>query len=296
MSNMTLEEALEFGQGVERPFRCPIHEDTMASASVNVVKGVWFCHACFSKGVVDPSSKRTPTVAEIRAILEPERAGRIYPTAWLELFSIEQRPDAYWHTRFPAWVCWLLGLGEDPFSGEATFPVYTPSGQLAGVGRRAVAEKRYRYPANWSASTQMGGARGRITPVDVLCIVEGMADAVAVRETGCMALCQWGSQLHRPQIEFISRHNPKLILLGQDMDEAGERGVSLAFRQLHRVAPMKRVRWSRNDPAESPLGLRRAALAKAVGASNYGVDVIPQWERAVTSAKDFHARAMEESA
>ena len=34
----------------ERPFKCPIHEDSRASASVNRSKGLWNCHGCGSGG------------------------------------------------------------------------------------------------------------------------------------------------------------------------------------------------------------------------------------------------------
>lgn len=295
-SGMTLQEALAFGQGEERPFRCSVHDDRMASASVNVVKGVWFCHACHAKGTVD--DKRAPSDAELEAMLRPEKPARVYPAAWLELFNLD--PDdneAYWRTRFPDWVCWLLDLGQDPFTGEATFPVYTPNGRLAGVGRRHEEEGRkfYKYPRGWSASTQMGGTGGIVQPMPVLVIVEGMADAAACLEVGVPALTQWGSMLHAPQVEMVARHNPSLILLGQDMDEAGERGVSHAFKTLKAVAPMKRVRWSADDPAATPAGKRRAALARAVSSAGYGVDVIPQWEAAVLAGRAAHTKAVEEA-
>jgi DNA primase len=34
----------------ERAFKCPVHGDKVASASVNRGKGVWFCHACGARG------------------------------------------------------------------------------------------------------------------------------------------------------------------------------------------------------------------------------------------------------
>jgi len=34
----------------ERSFRCPSHDDSRPSASVNRTEGVWFCHACGSGG------------------------------------------------------------------------------------------------------------------------------------------------------------------------------------------------------------------------------------------------------
>ena len=293
----TLEEAMTSGQGIERPFRCEVHDDSQASASVNVLKGVWFCHACHASGKV--GDKKAPKPEELLAMLEPEKAARVYPEAWLELFTIAPDDDeAYWRQRFTPWVIWSMGLGQDPFSGSATFPVYTPGGKLAGVGKRFVDEegnKRYMYPRGWSAAMQVGGTRGRTTATPVVCITEGYADATSVWEVGCAAVAQWGSQLHKPQIEMIARMAPKLILLGQDMDEAGERGVSMAFKQLHRIAPLKRVYWPRKDPAASSAGHRLEALEKAVSAADYGVEVLPQWNRVTAGFRSAYGKAMEEA-
>ena len=74
MTGMTLEDAIAVGQGVERPCRCPVHDDSQASASVNVIKGVWYCHACFASGTVD--GKKTPSVDSLKAMMEPEKIAR----------------------------------------------------------------------------------------------------------------------------------------------------------------------------------------------------------------------------
>lgn len=34
----------------ERSIRCPVHDDSHASASANGAKGVWHCHACGGSG------------------------------------------------------------------------------------------------------------------------------------------------------------------------------------------------------------------------------------------------------
>jgi hypothetical protein len=147
----TLEEVLVSGQGIERPFRCSQHDDRMASASVNVVKQVWYCHACGAKGKVD--DKRAPSVEALLALMSPEKAARHYPDAYLELF--DWPGPKYWDHRLAPWVTHQLGMGQDPLSGDATFPVYTPAGVLAGVGRRHVTQDkqtRYLYPKDWSAA------------------------------------------------------------------------------------------------------------------------------------------------
>lgn len=295
MQGMTLEEALTSGRGTERPFRCHVHEDTMASASVNVLKGVWFCHACHASGGVD--KKRVPKVEELQAMLEPEVACRVYPDAWLELFT--QPGPKYWDDRFEPWVTHMLGMGEDPFTGDATFPVHTPAGQLAGVGRRHITEdkkSRYLYPRRWSASVTLGGTSGHFPSLPVVCAVEGMADAASVWETGCPAVCVYGSGFHQPQVELMVRYKPKLILLGFDMDEAGERAVSNAFSQLHRIAPLKRVYWPKKDPADTPRRSRREALLKAVGAAQYGVNVIPHWDQLIADKRREYEQHLEDVA
>lgn len=38
------------GRGSEAPIRCPAHDDAHASASANLAKGVWYCHACGAGG------------------------------------------------------------------------------------------------------------------------------------------------------------------------------------------------------------------------------------------------------
>ena len=47
---LTLAEVLMYGNGVERPFLCPVHGDRRPSASVNVIKRKWFCYTCGAHG------------------------------------------------------------------------------------------------------------------------------------------------------------------------------------------------------------------------------------------------------
>lgn len=299
----TLEEALTNGRGTERPFRCPSHDDTTASASVNVLKMVWFCHACHAKGAVD--SKRVPRVEELLAMLEPERVARRYPQAFLETF-LDWQEEIYWDGRFPRWVTWNLGMGQDPFTGEPTFPVHTAAGVLAGVGRRKMAvpapgEKkgpRYWYPASWSASVSLFGRGARVEPYPVVCLVEGAADAAAVTQTGCPALATYGAGLHLPQVQLLAQHHPRLILLGFDMDKAGEKAVTRAFSQVGRMAELKRVRWYKGDPADTPINERRRNLAKAVGASDYGssTTTLHHWAERVEAMTERYAHHLQEIA
>lgn len=264
----TLGDALASGQGIERPFQCPEHNDRNASASVNVLKMVWYCYGCHAKGVVD--SARVPTPDELASMLAPETAAREYPQSWLTLFG----QGGYWLDRFPDWLCWYIGFGEDPWTGEGTYPVHTPAGRVAGVGRRNLADTgpKYLYPKHWSASRSLFGTRGAYQPENVLLITEGAADAAAGWEVGCASLAAYGSSVHAPQVELITRMNPRLILLGQDNDEAGHRGAELTTAWLSDHAELVRVEWDADagDPAAMEPGHRLDCLLEAVGRSGYG--------------------------
>jgi hypothetical protein len=264
-----LAEALATGEGVERPFQCHVHEDSSASASVNVLKGVWYCFACGAKGTTD-GKKKAPSVDMLMSMLEPERTPRIYPNAWMELFANNL---GVWPDRFEPWSRWTYQLGADPLTGDSVFPVFTPKGQLAGVGRRnpdPESKPRYRYPYNWSASRVLGWA-DHPTGARITVLGEGYADAVAVAETGLSAAACYGSGLHLPQVEQLKRRHPELVVLGFDADDAGRKGQVNAYKMLYDFDCIA-VDWSRfgaKDPAELPLAERVRALRQAVTAAGY---------------------------
>lgn len=280
MTTWTLAEALRSGRGNERPFRCHVHEDTNASASVNVLKGLWYCYACHARGKVD--SKTVPSIAEIEAMLEPERGVRVYPESWLALFRPIDYAQSYWGQRFPEWLCWYADLGMDPFTGNATYPVRTPNGFLAGVcQRQEEGEPKYKYPPRWAASRTLHGMEH--SPAgECITLVEGAADAMALWEVGIPALATYGAGLHFPQVEMVHRYNPRVVLTGFDMDPAGFRATELTLDLLGGDFDMESIHWPRKDPGDCTPEERVEAVSKAVGSEVY----LPQYARWVTRKVD----------
>ena len=118
-------------------------------------------------------------------------------------------------------MIWFAGLGQDPFTSDATFPVHTPQARLAGVGRRKLDPgdgPRYLYPKVWSASQSLFGVKAWSGRHRVVVLVEGAADAVACWEVGVPALACYGAGLHLPQVELLARYAPDLVLAGFDND------------------------------------------------------------------------------
>lgn len=294
---VTLEDALASGQGIERPFSCPDpkHEDKNASASVNVLKGVWVCYACHAKG--SAGSAKAPSVDSLMQMLEPEKVARVYPEDYLRVFDIEGQ-RAYWHDRFPDYLVWAAGLGEDPITGHATFPVRTPRGTLAGVGRRVRDEdvaqakedgtnaSRYKYPAKWAAS----GSLPCLVRPNVVVLVEGYADACSLWEIGVPAAPVFGSALHFPQVELLLRMRPDHVVLGMDDDEAGHRGRAISLSALSRTAlDVSTMTWHyAKDPAACTPEQRRRRLVSVVGEQ-----YLPKWEEAASDMKAAYQRHQE---
>lgn len=282
----TLAEAIAEGQGVERPFRCHMHDDGQASASVNVLKGLWYCYACHASGTVD--EKAVPTTDQLFSMLEPDKSARRYPESYLDLFD----NDDYWGQRFPDWLCWYARLGTDPFTGDATFPVRTPSGYLAGVGRRREQEEpRYKYPWGWSASTVLGGL-DQLPAFPYLVLTEGYADAVSLWEVGVPAACTFGAGLHLPQLEMVYRRDLRCVLTGYDMDKAGATATVRSVAALRPVIDqVARIEWPAKDPAECAPADRLAAVL-SVTPSDYAAQRL-EWLAAMRSQ---HATLVKETA
>lgn len=290
----TLDDVLRSGEGIERPFRCSEHNDHQSSASVNVLKGVWCCYACGAAGTV--SGKKAPSVTDLEAMLEPEKSVRVYAETYLRLFDVRLGNFA---ARFPEWLRRHAGLGFDPLTGDATFPVRTPELRLAGVGRRKENPgdgPRYVYPPRWAASRSLFvvGAPG-----DVLVLVEGAADASSVAETGAYAAGVYGSGLHKPQIELVMRLNPKLVLVAFDADEAGQAGMKRAVFALNALVPTEFVDWrlgGKKDPAELEVGVRSELLAQSVVGASYGArqDIAARWTARAVQLQAAHSMSVED--
>jgi DNA primase len=113
---------------------------------------------------------------------------------------------------------------------------------------------------------------------------------------GIAGLAVYGSGVHLPQYELLARYNPQVVLLGFDMDDAGERATRSAMHDLKGRYNMARVPWLDNDPAATPLDERLESLLMAVSASGYGNNRFSKadWAHRVTTMKQTYEQSLEE--
>lgn len=268
----TLSEALTTGRGTERPFRCQVHDDSNASASVNVLKGVWICYACGAKGVVDGDAA-IPSADELLTLLKDEEPPRLYAEAWLDTFDADH-PSPYWEERFGYQVARHFRCGTHPLTGMPTYPLRDASGQVTGVVVRQENEQpKYKYPYGTRTSETFFGDRvhGR-----VVVLVEGAADVMSLHQAGIpkgwtVKGC-YGAGLHYPQARLIAEMSPSVVIAAYDDDDAGRMATERAAYALTDIAPVVSHRWGRvggKDPAEVPIDLRITGLQDALRATPY---------------------------
>ena len=269
MPNVTLEEALSHGRGVERPFTCPEHDDNHSSASVNVVKGLWVCYACQANGKVEGWA---PTADDLQRMLDrKDERVRTYPESWLDLFDGEH-VSPYWATRYGKKVAAAFRCGTDPWTGMPTYPLRDAVGRVIGVVRRNdidPEQPKYLYPPNVHTSrTLFGIERVQLRQrVARLVLVEGASDVLAIHEIAPkeLVLGCYGAGLHAPQVQLIHQINPSLVVSGFDDDDAGRAATERAMAQLDGLDVVD-LRWGAyggTDAGSCEPESRKQALARA---------------------------------
>ena len=264
--NVTLEEALVKGRGIERSFMCPAHKASHETASVNILKGVWYCYSCHAHGTLDD---HVPTVEEALSVLSGDTPPRVMPEPWLDTFDADHA-SPYWTSRYGLDVAVANRCGTDPATGAPTYPIRDPVGRLLGVvTRHDTEDPKYRYPWNVSTSRTLYGIHALgLRPCDVLICVEGASDVMAIQEPGLpdgwVAAGTYGAGLHYPQLELVAALNPRVIILAFDDDDAGARAIDRALEPATEVAPTLSHHWRKmgvKDAGAGPAANRIPALA-----------------------------------
>lgn len=222
MRALTLSEALRYGRGIERPFLCPEHGDSRPSASINIVKGKWFCYTCHAHGDLTGEARLIePDYHAQKLWLDRKLAvGTIYPEAWLNRWDAGP-VHPYWMERVGEAAARHFRLGADAEANAVTYPLRDPAGQVVGVVRRSLGDEgpKYRYPAG----VDVGRFLFQYTPEhrDAVVLCEGALDAIALWNVGIDAFAIYGSRLSAAQVMLISKIDPEYVYTCYDLDEAG---------------------------------------------------------------------------
>lgn len=262
----SLEEALTLGDGVERSFSCPVHDDHSPSASVNSLTGFWYCYACGAWGKADLSRMEIDPLAVRRQVMRMNEklnpVHQTYPEGWLSVHDAAG-PGDYWLSRFDAATCEHFRLGVTLNRDFATIPMRDNSGAVLGVIRRDLVggQRKYLYPYRVDIGRYIFDFH-RCTD-DVIILTEGATDTMAVWEAGFNnAMALYGRGMSRAQTKMIKKHAPTMILCAQDQDAAGETAFRRVLDLLGGYFTVRRMVWdTHKDLASIPVDQRREMLS-----------------------------------
>ena len=267
---ITLEEAIAKGRGTERAFSCHAHANRSITASVNVMKGVWYCYSCAAHGEIED---HVPTVEDALSILSGEKRARTYAEEWLDAFDMDYS-SPYWVSRVGIEVAYANRCGTDILTGTPTYPIRDEDGAVVGLVTRHDTEgPKYKYPYGVSTSRALYGPMKRC---DVLVLCEGAGDVMALQQAGLPegwnAVGCYGAGIHYPQVSLVANMAPRVVVAAFDDDLAGQAANERAYVSIDDLAPVLSHRWSTfggKDPGEIPLAERIPALTSTVTAAGY---------------------------
>lgn len=222
----TLDEALIGSGAIERPFHCPVHADKHASASVNVISGLWICYTCGAKGKAGNGYTVNPDqlLSYLKGV-QKHHEQHYFPESWLNLYTAGD-PHEYWQGRFSRQACEHFSLGYDEETESATYPLRDAGGYLLGVVRRPLSPDwdggKYIYPKYVDVTRYLFNYN-QFEARKVALLVEGAADAIAAWEAGYEAYAIYGSRMTEDQAQLLRRVGVQQVWTAFDNDEAGEK-------------------------------------------------------------------------
>ena len=220
----TLQEALTYGKGTERPFLCPVHGDSRPSASVNTIKNVWVCYSCGAHGSLTGEDALLEPDYEVMQqwFNEKMETPHVYTESWLSRFCAGG-VHPYWESRVGSAAARHFKLGWDPELDAGTYPLRGQSGEVLGVVRRNLSGDgpKYLYPKGVDVGRLLFNYDHRGRDLVVLC--EGALDAIALWNVGVDAFAIYGARLGPEQVRLIERLDPLYVFTAYDNDDAGGR-------------------------------------------------------------------------
>lgn len=251
----SMREAIQNGRGVERPFNCPVHGDDNASASVNVVKGVWVCYACRATG---KTQEGTHDLTYIPMMLDAE-IPQLPPLA-VAYTNIHLGYGMYWANRYGIPVASLFQTGVDPVDGSPTVPIHNAMGTVVhGFLKRSNADEgpKYLYPAKVPVSRLLFGHHLLPTPLSYLVLVEGASDVMSLARweppRGVGVAGVYGAGLHAAQVDLVKGMSPRHVIVAMDSDDAGRSASERSVKALRESSVAAEVHdWHSSNRVHDP--------------------------------------------
>ena len=226
---------------------CPFHDDSVASCSINVDKGVWICFAGCGQGSLATFLQRFLNLseAEVKELVYQNEISLdfdffedVEPTE--EYMPEVELPTEYITGTYPSWIykrefkkatleAWGCRTNNH---GDLLLPIHATDSRLVGwVSRRPFAIPKYLYSKGLKKSKVLFGG-DRIKSVPFVCVTEGALDAMWLTQNGYPAVAILGMDMSKVQRGLLTSLPTQEIVLCLDNDDAGTIGFNKAFKEL----------------------------------------------------------------
>jgi len=257
-------EGRERKGGEEIMIKCPFHEETMPSLSINLESGIWRCFGCNKRGNFTALYKYFEKVSWREA--KEKCSGIYYEKSDKEkklvniklpegLISCRIKISPYLKSRGfsaedlePFDVFWKFS------NFMVYFPIYEQNGKLISYASRKASGRDYYYPSESPHMNYLYGENLKLK--DKVFIVEGVLDAISVNRAGFSALATFtkqfsGSQLNRLK-DFIKNGRCKEYVIMLDAD-AEEQSDLLQYQLLLMGCKTDQIKLEIGDPGEKSI-------------------------------------------
>lgn len=257
-------------EGNECMVKCPFHDDRVASMSINLNKGLYYCHAC-GKGGDEYDFYRNiegcpeMSFGEVKALLTREFGER--PAYSGEHDRVpEQEPDTpaippEEITRYHKILCnipgnleWLLNkrgitketvkkykIGFDLHSQRYMIPIYDKHGRCVNIRKYSPNS----HGVSKMISYQTGYGTARLYPIQNLekneiLLCEGEMDCLLANQIGYNAITTTGGA-NTWKRQWNADFRNKTVYICYDIDEAGNQGAKKVAEELLQVTDKVKI-------------------------------------------------------
>ena len=230
----------------EFSIRCPFHNDSVASCSINTEKGVWICFAGCGAGSLEDVLKRylrSDAIDITKLLLESQANFSVDIFDDLEE-TIKGRPEYFMEadtSRFPIWA-YDRGFTEETLKkwgcgtteyNDLVIPIHDIDDRLVGsVTRRTNAVPKYMYSKGLQKSRVMFGANKLEGHHKYICITEGSLDTMWLTQNGYPSVAILGATMSKAQLDILRSLRTEEYILCFDNDAAGQKAISRAMLDI----------------------------------------------------------------
>lgn len=216
---------------------CPLHDDTRASCSINVDKGVWICHAGCGQGSLKSFVRlylNCSSVEVEKYLLERGVQVELHSFDLVEEEDVElSEVDIPYQKGFvPEWIFdrgftkqTLLdwGCGTDEYR-NLVIPIHNLVNEPVGwVTRQLNRHPKYLYSKGLKKSKVLFGGH-KINRCNFVCITEGTLDTMWLNQNGFNSVALLGAHMSKIQEDLLVNLPTDELVVCLDNDEAGRVG------------------------------------------------------------------------